>query len=62
MLGYTHPPAQCLLGYGQQAGGTHPTGMHSYFVYVCEQDKFMQVPFCEQPQIICNCEYAIIVS
>ena len=23
------PPAQCLLGYGQQAGGTHPTGMHS---------------------------------
>ena len=24
-----HPPAQCMLGYGQQAGGTHPTGMHS---------------------------------
>ena len=24
-----HPPAQCRLGYGQQAGGTHPTGMHS---------------------------------
>ena len=23
------PPAQCMLGYGQQAGGTHPTGMHS---------------------------------
>ena len=22
----THtPPAQCMLGYGQQAGGTHPT-------------------------------------
>ena len=21
--------AQCMLGYGQQAGGTHPTGMHS---------------------------------
>ena len=20
---------QCMLGYGQQAGGTHPTGMHS---------------------------------
>ena len=23
------PSAQCMLGYGQQAGGTHPTGMHS---------------------------------
>ena len=28
MLGYT-PPAKCMLGYGQQAGGTHLTGMHS---------------------------------
>ena len=28
----THPlPVQCMLGYGQQAGGTHPTGMHSFF-------------------------------
>ena len=24
---------QCMLGYGQQAGGTHPTGMHSCFRY-----------------------------
>ena len=43
MLGYTpHPPAQCILGYmppaqciqgyGQQASGTHPTGMHSCFM------------------------------
>ena len=24
-----HPLAQCMLGYGQQAGGTHPTGMQS---------------------------------
>ena len=23
------PPAQCMLGYGQQVGGTHPTGMQS---------------------------------
>ena len=23
------PPVQCMLGYGQQTGGTHPTGMHS---------------------------------
>ena len=24
-----HLLAQCMLGYSQQAGGTHPTGMHS---------------------------------
>ena len=30
--GQVHPPLQCMLGYGQQAGGTHPTGMHSCFV------------------------------
>ena len=24
-----HPPVQCMLGYGQQAGSTHPTGMQS---------------------------------
>ena len=23
------PPRQCMLGYGRQAGGTHPTGLHS---------------------------------
>ena len=27
-----HPPVQCKLGYGQQAGGTHPTEMHSCFI------------------------------
>ena len=28
--GQTHPlPTQCMLGYGQRAGGTHPTGMQS---------------------------------
>ena len=26
------PPVQCMLGYGQQAGGTHPTGMHSCLI------------------------------
>ena len=25
------PPPQCMLGYGQQAGGRHPTEMHSCF-------------------------------
>ena len=24
-----HPPAQCMLGYGQQVDGTDPIGMHS---------------------------------
>ena len=28
------PRPQCMLGYGQQTGGTHPTGMHSCFVSV----------------------------
>ena len=28
------PPAQCMLGYGQQAGDTHPTGIHSCGVYI----------------------------
>ena len=32
----THPQAhtpigQCMLGFSQQAGGMHPTGMHSCF-------------------------------
>ena len=27
--GIHQPLAQCMLGYGQQAGRTHPTGMHS---------------------------------
>ena len=30
-----YPPPQYMLGYGQQAGGTHPTGMHSCFYYHC---------------------------
>ena len=25
----TPPPAQCMLGYGQQVSSTHPTGMHT---------------------------------
>ena len=26
-----HPLGQCMLGYSQQVGGTHPSGMHSCF-------------------------------
>ena len=31
-----HPasPVQCMLGYGQQAGGTYPTGMHTCFYLI----------------------------
>ena len=29
-----YPPPQCMLGYGQQAGGTHPTGMHSWLITI----------------------------
>ena len=29
------PSVQCMLGYDQQAGGTHPTGMHS-----CGRNRF----------------------
>ena len=50
MLGYIppcpvhagiHPPAQCMLGYGLQAGGTHPTGMHSCFKKVSRRCQEM---------------------
>ena len=27
------PPVQCMLGYGQQAGGTHPTEMHTCYTF-----------------------------
>ena len=27
-----HPPPPDTMGYGQQASGTHPTGMHSCFL------------------------------
>ena len=29
----TPTPAQCMLGYSQQASGMHPTGMHCCFWY-----------------------------
>ena len=28
-------PWQCMLGYGQQTGGTHPTGIHSCLFICC---------------------------
>ena len=34
LLGRHPSPEQCMLGYGQQAGGTHPTGMHSYLIFM----------------------------
>ena len=29
----TPPGPQCMVGYGQQVGGTHPTGMHTCLSY-----------------------------
>ena len=48
-LGQT-PPGQ-TMGYGQQAGSTHPTGMHSCLIIVrslCKRDlaiHFLTIPF-----------------
>ena len=38
-------PRQCMLGYGQQAGGTHPTGMHSCFGIVADDLTFSVIVF-----------------
>ena len=35
---YPRPRPQCMLGYGQQAGGTHPTGMHSCFRLITQYE------------------------
>ena len=32
-------PGQCMLGYGQQAGGTYPTGMHSCWIRNYQFDR-----------------------
>ena len=39
----TLPAGQCMLGYGQQAGGTHPTGMHSCSYLICYQEGAAEV-------------------
>ena len=36
--GQTSPPVQCMLGYGQQAGGTHPTGIQSCYIILSVQE------------------------
>ena len=42
-----YKPRQCMLGYGQQVGGTHPTGMHSCYgkvllsKYICGNFYFV---------------------
>ena len=35
-----HHPKLDTMGYGQRAGGTHPTGMHLvYFAYSCRRHE-----------------------
>ena len=53
-----HPPAQCMLGYGQQAGGTHPTGMHSC---TCLTNTFLGSCFSFQFNV-CNSNLRVAVS
>ena len=38
-------PPQCMLGYGQQAGGTHPTGMQSRYYYKIAMENEKQLHF-----------------
>ena len=49
---YTPHQLQCMLGYGQQAGGTHPTGIHSCLL--CDLLGFAK-HFQDSPYIIWNC-------
>ena len=44
--GQVHPPHQCMLGYGQQAGWAHPTGMHSFFLIYAVFAKLFSDIFC----------------
>ena len=38
------PPTPSTTGYVQQAGGTHPTGMHSCIKY-CERQNLTTLPY-----------------
>ena len=40
-----------MLGYGQQASGTHPTGMHSCFVYVIHDKNCVKMFWVEYVEI-----------
>ena len=70
-LGRHPPPAQCMLGctppadttgYGQQADGTHPTGMHSCFTFAffINSDKIGRPVF--QGENILLIAFAILLS
>ena len=54
-----HPPVQCMLGYGQQAGSTHPTGMHSCYH---QQTKFLHVSVSHSVHRGCGIPACIAVS
>ena len=49
---HLHPPQQCMLGYGQQAGITHPTGMHSCNIYKCFNSDFLSYIFLVRDKLI----------
>ena len=60
---HTHPPVKCMLGYGQQVGGTHPPGMHSCFcIFIaylnaktCNSQLFPRVCVC-----VCVCVHVCV--
>ena len=41
---HTPLPAQCMLGYGQQTGGTHLTGIHTcFYLYAVLEENLSKV-------------------
>ena len=47
----TPPPTQCMLKYGQQAVGTHPTGIQTCYIILLE--KISKIRHCPQLSISC---------
>ena len=50
-----HPPVQCILGYDQQAGGTHPTGMHSCCLGLTPLFRILRMRTVVDNVPICRC-------
>ena len=45
------PPVQCMLGYGQQTGVTHLTGMHSSLWSLCKSLYVGKYSSCDWPAV-----------
>ena len=51
-------PAQCMIGYGQQAGGAHPTGMRSCLFLNLNNVKISTLQTCELWQRPIECSFS----